>query len=84
MFSYSYGLSDKPYGIWPWTLSVFRCHEIRSWFDNFDDVSCSWFDFPKLWHFLNMMDMSINLERNQKVPYDFDYLIFAELVSINC
>jgi len=34
--------------------------------------------------FLNMMDMIINLEKNPKFPFDFDYLIFSELVSIYC
>ena len=29
-----------------------------------------------------MLHMIINLEKNLKLPFDFDYLIFSELVSI--
>ena len=47
-----------------------------------DDASCPWVDIAKVWYFLNMLDMIINLGKNLKLPFDFDYLIFSELVSI--
>jgi len=31
-----------------------------------------------------MMDMIVNLEKNPNFSFDFDYLIFSELVSIYC